>query len=236
MRRAVKCALSHAPEPVQRSAEQLVSEIRVARAVRGSVAQLDAAGSRGDLHLNLGCGGDLRPGWTNIDVWSDPPEVRDGVQLINHDLRTGLPLPTASAAVIYSSHFFEHLDFATGRSLMIDCCRTLREGGRFRMALPNLPEALAAYGRGDFSYFTELGGAVVHPYRSSQEEDILIADYLNYVVYQYGEHRAIYDVEKILQLLPSVGFREARISEYEAGIDVDDSLRRRYSFYVEATK
>jgi len=34
----------------------------------------------------------------------------------------------------------------------------------------------------------------------------VIADYINYAVYQFGEHKCIYDYEKLTRLLSEIGF------------------------------
>ena len=56
-----------------------------------------------DLKLHLGCGSRTKEGWVNIDL-SSKADLR-------LDLREPLPFPTGSCWIIYSQHFFEHLDY-----------------------------------------------------------------------------------------------------------------------------
>lgn len=63
-----------------------------------------------------------------------------------------------------------------------------------------------------------------------------IVDHINYGVYQRGEHKYIYDQEKIMLLLRRIGYSSVTESEYREGVDPDSGVRRAYSFYVEAVK
>jgi predicted SAM-dependent methyltransferase len=186
------------------------------------------------VKLHLGCGSDLRDGWVNIDL---PP--LSGYQkrttrtlFIAYDLRRGLPMPDNSCDFIYSSHFWEHLDNDDGVRLMQDCYRCLRPGGIFRIVLPDFAKAFAAYLRGDEHYFHLIEPEALHV----SPETVTLVDYIHYSVYQYGEHRRIYDEEKLSKLLGWIGYQTVHLSEFQPGIDVDNPLRRSYSLYFEASK
>ena len=81
--------------------------------------------------LHLGCGGNLLPGWVNIDA-----QVQAGVETI--DLRGPLPYSSHSVAAIYSEHFIEHIGRAEGQVLLRECWRVLCPGGRIRLSTPDL--------------------------------------------------------------------------------------------------
>src|SRR6266849_9142982 len=55
------------------------------------------------LKLNVGCDRHFNAGWINIDL-----SANTDLQL---DMREPIPLPNGSAEIIYSEHFFEHLDY-----------------------------------------------------------------------------------------------------------------------------
>lgn len=188
------------------------------------------------VRVNLGCGADVRPGWLNLDL-QPPRQARthartSGAELVRCDLRRGLPLPPASCSLIYSSHVFEHLEFRHGLRLMRDSLRALAPGGRFRIALPDFRRVFDAYLRSDDDYFALLDPSAAFPYNESGMEARV--DLVNYCVYQNGEHRFIYDEEKLLRTLRSVGFRSASIVDYDPAVDPPTPPRRRYSFYAEA--
>ncbi|HZN04817.1 MAG TPA: methyltransferase domain-containing protein [Candidatus Polarisedimenticolia bacterium] len=228
------------PDPLRRAMGSLRDEIRIALRAAGGKRRLRALGSRSDLRLHLGCGGELKPGWVNVDL--DGRGLRKalrrapaGTIFVPYDLRRGsVPLPDGCCAVVYSSHFLEHLDYEPGVRLMRDCHRLLAPGGIFRAALPTFRAMFRAYLDGDAAYFDEVPLASVRPDVEPGTETLV--DHLNYGLYQYGEHRCVYDEEKLCRILERIGFRQARPSEFRPDLDPDNPLRRRYSFYVEAVK
>jgi predicted SAM-dependent methyltransferase len=233
--------LSRQPEGVRTTARMLWDEVRIARRVARAPAAFAALEGRTELKVHLGCGPELKPGWVNVDldIPDDVPPMLPGRAAdswyISYDLRSGtLPLADGSCALIYSSHFFEHLEPAQGYRLMRDCHRALRPGGVFRVCLPDLRRVFDAYLRGDEHYLHLLNVREALPYLVPGTETIV--DYVNYGVYQNGEHKCVYDEEKVLRLLHTIGFAEAAPSTYVEGLDSGSDVRRRYSFYVDATK
>jgi predicted SAM-dependent methyltransferase len=214
--------------------KQLYREIRVAWAVRSAHANLQKLRDRSELKVQLGCGFDLRPGWINIDICvRDTTSIEPTAIYINHDLRRGLPLAPNCCALIYSSHLFEHLDEETGTSLMRDCFRALRPGGVFRIVLPDMAKIFKAYLEKDARFFH-----LLEDYRLIGEPtgERSMADYVNYAVYQFGEHKCIYDYEKLDRILSSIGFTSVALSTFTEEFDAANDLRRAYSFYAEAKK
>ena len=63
-----------------------------------------------------------------------------------------------------------------------------------------------------------------------------LVDFVNYAVYQSGEHKCIYDAEKLARLLKAIGYRQAGPSTYRERLDPGAAERRRYSLYFEAVK
>jgi predicted SAM-dependent methyltransferase len=108
--------------------------------------------------LNLGCGEQAHPEWTNVDFFPymaryTLPVVRtyvrrraarrdvltpEGVPVRFIDLRRGIPFPDASFDVVYHSHMLEHLERATARAFLRECLRVLRPGGILRVVVPDL--------------------------------------------------------------------------------------------------
>jgi predicted SAM-dependent methyltransferase len=243
LKEAVKKALARRRTtrytPLQIAVRELRTELRIAWLSHGSARQLQALSGRKGLRINLGCGNDIRPGWINIDLalMSAPAHgmpARLDAPFINHDLRQGLPLAYDSCDYIYSSHFFEHLEYHHGIKLMADCHRALSSSGVFRIALPDFRTLFDAYLRGDEGHFAPIEATRV--LYSIAPEIRTLVDYVNYAVYQYGEHKYIYDQEKLGAVLRWIGFRSVVESAFQAGVDLDTPLRRQYSFYLEAIK
>jgi predicted SAM-dependent methyltransferase len=221
-------------KPLRSAMRQFADELKAARISRRGRKRLLALARNTDLKVHLGCGQDLRPGWINIDLFLRPRKFAPvpGATFINYDLRRGLPLSPGSCQLIYSSHFFEHLDAEHGINLMADCYRALAPDGIFRFALPDYRADFEAYLRGDDEYFAPVRSAV---WRNGAV-DISLVDMINYSVYQFGEHKTILDEQKLTAILTRLGFVKAYRSEFQPGIDIDNDLRRRYSFYFEAIK
>lgn len=214
-------------------------EVRIAFASAGGRRRFRALNGRSGLRLHLGCGGELKPGWINVDLDGRPLRraIRrspTGTVFIPYDLRRGsVPLPDGCCDIVYSSHFFEHLEYHDGVRLMRDCHRLLRPGGIFRSSLPAFRAMFRAYLDGSAAYFDEVPLESVRP--DVESNTATLVDHLNYGVYQYGEHKCVWDEEKLCRVLEGIGFR-ARPAEFRADVDPDNAVRRRYSFYVEAVK
>jgi|SRR6266496_350777 len=241
LRAIARALLFPQPEPVKRALRSLIEELRLAWLSAAAAAQFASLRGTKELLLHMGCGDQLKDGWVNIDLNLNgtvpelPANRLPQTQIILYDLRSGtLPLDDDSCKLIYSSHFFEHLEYDDGVRLMRDCHRVLQSGGIFRAALPDFPGMFRGYIEGNEKRFDAYSIFDVFPNRPS--ETVTLVDHVNYGVYQFGEHKCIYDQEKICRLLRHVGFASVEITEYREGIDPDSELRRRYSFYVEARK
>jgi predicted SAM-dependent methyltransferase len=234
--------------PVKTAIRNLLNEIKAARLSRHSFESLRELSGKQKLRIHLGCGDDIKEGWVNLDLRLDGPgpALQDDLEtlFINYDIRLGLPIAENSCDIVYSCHFFEHLNYKEGVQLMRDCHRVLRPGGVFRFCLPNFKRAFEAYVKNDHKYFDSLL-EMQWPGQLRDIRNVLpevehgtesIVDYINYVVYQSGEHKCVYDEEKVMLLLRHIGFRQVAPSSFEASIDVDSEVRRNYSFYLEAIK
>src|SRR5437762_2757021 len=93
------------PVGLDNAAKLLGTEIVIrARHLRGVTKARRYRGERG-LALHLGCGGQIKVGWINVDV-------KRGADL-TLDIRERLPFSDKSFNVIYSEHFLEHVDYPT---------------------------------------------------------------------------------------------------------------------------
>lgn len=205
-------------------------EYFTSRQSRQGRRQLDRLSTR-RLCVHLGCGPDVRQGWINIDL--PIPQMGRPTTYITYDLRKGLPLPDASCQMILSSHFFEHLPYDAGVNLMRDCYRCLEPGGSFRAALPNFANIFRAYLANDEAYFS----LVPHEWLTTRTAATASRiDFVNWAVYQDGQHQCLWDDAKLIRVLEDIGFSRAATADFLSGTDVDTEIRRRYSFYVEAIK
>lgn len=239
LKNILRAGLRTQSEPVRAALRNLWFELQAARIARRAAGSFRQLQGRRNLKVHVGAGDDIRPGWVNIDLTlrglaHNAAAAQPDTVCINYDLRRGLPLAEGSCAYIYSSHFFEHLAYQQGLRLMRDCHRALQPGGTFRIALPHFRNMFAAYLRKDDSYFDLVDIRAMLP--EVEPETLTLVDQVNYGIYQAGEHKCVYDEEKVVLLLRKLGYRSVVPAEYEAGIDPASPLRRKYSFYVEAVK
>jgi len=94
----------------------------------------------GRTALNLGCGGNYYNDWNNINLNSV-----DKDNVIQWDLRKGIPYKDNSFDVVYSSHFLEHVDFVIAKYLLKEIYRVLKPNSNFRLVVPNLERTINEY-------------------------------------------------------------------------------------------
>jgi predicted SAM-dependent methyltransferase len=104
--------------------------------------------------VNIGAGLWFRPGWATVDLYA-PSGTADFLI----DLRQPATLPFADGrlSLAFTSHLLEHLTDAQVTGLLGECARVLEPGGVLRISVPSAESAIAAYRRGDRSFF-ETGG------------------------------------------------------------------------------
>lgn len=157
------------------------------------------------LNVCIGCGFDIREGWLNTDYG---PNRLDVVFL---DACRRLPFANASVDRYYAEHMIEHIRIPFAESMLKECVRTLKPGGRIRLVTPDLrnlvrlltdaeaPEiqryAVEAAGYGDQRRFKS---PVMNPVRT-----------FNIAVRDWG-HEFIYDFETLKGLLEASGFSGVR--------------------------
>ncbi len=223
-------------EPTRIAADNLKKEILINENTRDSVEQLKKLRGKKNLKLNLGCGRrDIKSEWVNVDIGDFAAVTPDNTTYVRHDLRQGLPLEDNSCEFIYSSAFFEHLEYRYGLQLMADCYRALSPGGIFRLALPDFRKIFDAYLRREHSFFELIDILSVFPDIKPGTETIV--DYVNFAVYEKdGQHKCILDEEKLVKILQEIGFSSVAMSSFRKDVDVDRPVRRRYLFYTECIK
>ena len=98
------------------------------------------------MKLNLGCGNDIKPGYTNVDFRPTHPSV------VQADLsKFPWPFEDGSADEILMLDFLEHFPYASTPLILFECYRVLSDAGRLVIQVPDaVHTARALIGEGDF--------------------------------------------------------------------------------------
>ncbi len=174
--------------------------------------------------LNWGCGAEGEAGWINSDQKEGP-----GVD-ISCDIRDGLPLETDSIDYAVSIHALPEIPYPELVPALVELRRVLKPGGVLRLSLPDLDKAIAAYQRGDRSYFL-----------IPDEEVSSMGGKMIVQLTWYGYSRSLFTTDFVEELLSKAGFGRVDRVAYQVtnsaipGITELDN-RERESLFVEGTK
>jgi len=162
--------------------------------------------------LQLGCGPNVAPGWLNCDF---QPSSRDVIYV---DARKPLPLPDASFDYVLAEQMIEHIPYSDSHTLLAECFRVLKPGGRIRLITPDLDVLISLFARNPDSQakrYTHWIWQVFHP--DIEEADPVFV--LNLFSQAWG-HKFLYNERTLGKALEKVGFTDlAGFRAYEIGND-----------------
>jgi SAM-dependent methyltransferase len=174
--------------------------------------------------LNWGSGASGEPGWINSDIKEGP-----GID-IPCDIRDGLPLESDSIEYAVSIHALPELMYPDLVPALTELRRVLKPGGVLRLCLPDLLKGVAAYERGDSSYFLV-----------PDEDARTIGGKLAVQLTWYGYSRSLFTSDFVEELLFKAGFRSVdhvsfreTSSPFPGIVELDN--REAESLFIEATK
>lgn len=154
------------------------------------------------LRLNLGCGHDVRPGFTNVDSHPASPEV------VRAELPL-LPFADSSAQEVVLSHVLEHFGYEDGRTLIQEIHRVLSPGGVAEIEVPDIAWCLAQFlGAPEPNGFTEVKGNYGYDHRWGLYAQAIWGDQHHEGLY----HKWGYTAHRLGALLQHVGFSRIDIN------------------------
>ena len=142
------------------------------------------------IRLNLGCGGDKRQGYINIDVRADvQPDMVWDLEV------TPLPFPDNCAEEIIAKDVIEHISWRRVEPLLRDLYRILMPGGRIYIQVPDL-EAIArkVILNPDFCYNDLCGWKAISFWVYGAQD------------YPENTHKSGFTIPTLRRLLEEVGF------------------------------
>ena len=156
------------------------------------------------VRLHLGCGDNILPGWSNIDL-------EGSREVIVHDLTKPLPVATGTIQFIYSEHFIEHIPLEDARRLLAECHRVLQPGGVLRVSTPDLRKLVLEYQAGRTSEWVDVDWNPASP-----------CQMLNEGMRSWG-HEFVYDADELELALRAAGFHQLKRVGWRAS--AHDELR-----------
>ena len=103
------------------------------------------------IRLNVGCGGDLRREYINIDMHSKEEigtryasEIKEEIKIFNYDI-FNLPYEDGSVDEVMTLGFLEHLSFEDEGRFFKEVKRVLKKGGLFHFTVPDFDSLCAQW-------------------------------------------------------------------------------------------
>jgi len=207
---------------VRKARERLARELKIARLHHEALEKARHHAGRTGLKLHFGCANNIKPGWVNIDLSADAD--------LRLDLREALPFADGSCTIIYSEHFFEHVDYpARAPALLGECLRVLAPGGVFSAGVPDTEWPLLEYARVRQDGYFATAKRIFHP--AWCETDL---DHINFHFRQNGDHLYAYDEITLCHVLTRAGFERAHRRAFDP--ELDRRERELGTLYVAAYK
>lgn len=182
--------------------------------------------------VQIGGGGHKLDGFLNIDIV--PPAD------LLWDIREGIPLRDNSCELIFSEHFFEHIDYPKSAKKFIgECFRILGMDGQIIIGVPDSEMATKAYLTRDEKYKKHIMENW-YSKRNCLGDFNTYIDILNYHFRdqdddeKYNPHCWSYDHEKLVSLLENAGF--SKITPWKFDPSIANPKRQWGSIYITGFK
>jgi SAM-dependent methyltransferase len=165
--------------------------------------------------LQIGAGFNSLPGWLNTDL------APKSASVIYLDAAKPFPFADGTFDYIFSEHVIEHIPYPQGLSMLKECFRVIKPGGRIRIATPNLEQiaGLSTPNKTDIQQkYIDTTLGKYQPEIDLRDESFVI----NYFFWGF-DHLFVYNPATLADALRRVGFVDIR--RCSPGESADDNLR-----------
>jgi predicted SAM-dependent methyltransferase len=171
--------------------------------------------------LQIGTGPNPLQGWLNTDLLPDTyPEHRDRIVFL--DASRSFPFDDMTFDYVFSEHQIEHIPEPAAHTMVRECFRVLRPGGRIRIATPDLAAIVGLYDDPLDELEQHYVDWVMARFRSDVRSGNRRCHVINHM-FKDHKHQFIYDYETLVALLSDAGFLEA--VRWNSGESGDPALR-----------
>lgn len=165
--------------------------------------------------LQIGAQSNSIGGWLNVDIHPKTYEVA------YMDATEPFPFEDNSLDYVFSEHMIEHITFESGKFMIKECFRTLKKGGKIRIATPDLAFLINLYSKDKSSIQNQYIDFSIEKYfkNSAPAFDTLV---INNFMRDWG-HQFVHDEKSLTYLLKEAGFQS--ITRTKVGESTDENLR-----------
>jgi predicted SAM-dependent methyltransferase len=165
--------------------------------------------------LQLGTSNTLMAGWLNTDL---VPMSRKVVYL---DATRPFPFGNDIFDYVYSEHVIEHIEHQSAVSMLQECFRVLKAGGKIRISTPDLKVYTSLHSQektASQNFYIDWVIGKFMPEVDYGKEVFLINN-----AFRAWGHQFLYDRETLRVTLARIGFED--IKYYQPGVSDDENLR-----------
>ena len=171
--------------------------------------------------LHIGSGGAILDGWLNVDLEQVDKRV------VYMDAGAPYPFPENTFEFVFSEHLFEHLNLDQQLVMLAELRRTLKQGGKARIATPNLDALLAIRGNDApiVREYINWSAEVFFPKKIAMlgeavKNEVFV---INNYFYSWG-HQFIHNPQSFMAIARKMGFEKIRQTSIH---ESDDPVLRR---------
>jgi predicted SAM-dependent methyltransferase len=188
--------------------------------------------------MHIGCGGEIRPGWLNVDRYNADADTY---------LDAGNPFPfeNDTFSLVFSEHMLEHLKIDRVKNFLGEVLRVLRPDGVYRITCPDLELYAKNYVERDEKFFDQMMRSIEYKRSKRSELAWMVrtggSAFMTGIVKEFHGHHWMYDFETLEACLSELGFSNiVQRSFQESGnarlAEMDNPYREFETLYVEASK